>query len=154
MDTTTARIDLGRLQLLNDRICQTLEAINQLRLTAHAYAPAYGQGYAQSFVGAPTVGMDLGWNRFNTFGLGNTISGYNGINPINTFGLGTIPAYNHFVSPYGMGINPMVSPFSYGVNPFTTVNSFGVPNHMSATVSPVVGRGLGVDARIGQPVAW
>jgi hypothetical protein len=34
-NTTTARIDLSRLQLLNDRLCQTLDALNQVRFSAH-----------------------------------------------------------------------------------------------------------------------
>ena len=32
---TTARVDIERLQILNDRLCQTLEALNQVRMSAH-----------------------------------------------------------------------------------------------------------------------
>jgi hypothetical protein len=32
----TARVDIRKLQLLNDRIAQTIEALNQVRLSVHA----------------------------------------------------------------------------------------------------------------------
>jgi hypothetical protein len=44
---TTAKVDIRKLQLLNDRIAQTIEALNQVRLSVH------GLGFAQP----PGVGM-------------------------------------------------------------------------------------------------
>ena len=59
----TTRIDLQKLQLLNDRICQCLDALNQVRLSAHAstFAPTpYGYGY-NHFAGQPAFGSPV-WN--------------------------------------------------------------------------------------------
>ena len=51
----TARVDIRKLQLLNDRINQCLDALNQVRLTvhglAHSTAPGLGAGNAGSIGG-------------------------------------------------------------------------------------------------------
>lgn len=63
MDT----VNMQKLQLLNDRIAQTIDALNQLRLSVHgiqhtaavpwgAYPMTYGQPYGQTF-GQPTFGQ-------------------------------------------------------------------------------------------------
>lgn len=60
----TARIDIRKLQLLNDRIHQTLEALNQVRLTVHGVQtdglhqgyPGYGASY-----GYPGVHAGFGY---------------------------------------------------------------------------------------------
>jgi len=51
----TVKVDLQKLQILNDRIAQTIEALNQVRLTVHGlshtnpYGQAYGQPYGQPY---------------------------------------------------------------------------------------------------------
>jgi hypothetical protein len=74
---TTAKVDIRKLQLLNDRIAQTIDALNQVRYSVHgvglshtgpmgagAYgAGAYGAGYPfQGYpqVGFPQVGFPFG----------------------------------------------------------------------------------------------
>ena len=57
---TTAKVDIRKLQLLNDRIAQTIDALNQVRLSVHGLglshtnsmgAIGYGQGvYGQGVV--------------------------------------------------------------------------------------------------------
>ncbi len=44
----TVKVDMQKLQLLNDRIVQTIEALNQLRLSVHGIqhtSSPYGYGY-------------------------------------------------------------------------------------------------------------
>ena len=65
----TVKVDIQKLQLLNDRIAQTIEALNQLRMTVHGihHSPAqvspwgtygnsygmYGQPWVQPGYGTP-----------------------------------------------------------------------------------------------------
>jgi hypothetical protein len=44
---TTAKVDIRKLQLLNDRIAQTIDALNQVRLSVH------GLGLSHSSAGIP-----------------------------------------------------------------------------------------------------
>jgi hypothetical protein len=46
---TTAKVDIRKLQLLNDRIAQTIDALNQVRLSVH------GLGLSHSSAGIPGV---------------------------------------------------------------------------------------------------
>jgi len=63
----TVKVDIQKLQLLNDRIAQTIEAVNQLRMSAYGiqhspvspygYGTPYGGGYATPSSGfAPQFG--------------------------------------------------------------------------------------------------
>ena len=51
-----AKIDIRKLQLLNDRISQTLDALNQVRLSVHSLQPLGLQGVAQPFGVQPGIG--------------------------------------------------------------------------------------------------
>lgn len=48
---TTAKVDIRKLQLLNDRIAQTIDALNQVRLSVH------GLGLSHSAAGIPGMGV-------------------------------------------------------------------------------------------------
>lgn len=48
----TVKVDIQKLQLLNDRINQTIEALTQLRQTVHAYTPPTA-GLQHTGVGMP-----------------------------------------------------------------------------------------------------
>jgi hypothetical protein len=50
---TTAKVDIRKLQLLNDRIAQTIDALNQVRLSVH------GLGLSHTSAGIPAVGMGV-----------------------------------------------------------------------------------------------
>jgi len=56
-----AKVDIRKLQLLNDRVCQTIDALNQVRMSVH------GLGQAQGYAAAPMQFVN---------GLGHT-TGYN-----------------------------------------------------------------------------
>jgi len=98
----TVKVDMQKLQLLNDRIAQTIDALNQLRLSVH------GIQHSPSPIGwGPNVGM--GYGSFNTF------SPYGAYNPVAfaqpTFGQPT------FVQPYG-------SPFVGGLQHTSPVTGY------------------------------
>ncbi len=65
----TVKVELQKLQLLNDRIAQTIDALNQLRLTTHGLqhtaaqqlgVAQYAQPYPQQHLGVPQVGFGAG----------------------------------------------------------------------------------------------
>ena len=51
----TAKVDIRKLQILNDRINQTLDALQQVRLSVHGIQHSAGIGWQQSPFG-------MGWN--------------------------------------------------------------------------------------------
>ncbi len=106
----TVKVDMQKLQLLNDRIAQTIDALNQLRLSVH------GIQHSPSPVGwGPNVGM--GYGAYGTF------SPYGAYNPVAfaqpTFGQPTF-GQPTFVQPYG-------SPFVGGIQHTSPVTGYGYP---------------------------
>jgi hypothetical protein len=52
-----AKIDIRKLQLLNDRLVQAIDALNQVRMSVYGTAPTQGFGGGLSHTGAyPTMG--------------------------------------------------------------------------------------------------
>ncbi len=106
----TVKVDLQKLQLLNDRIAQTIEALNQVRLSTHGlqHAATFGQS-------AQTV------SPFGVWGMQPGVYGpqaqmFSQI-PYSILGQ---------TYPYGQGIghtSPFTTPFT--TNPFTQ-NGVGV----------------------------
>ncbi len=82
----TAKVDIRKLQLLNDRINQCIDALNQVRLSVHGLSAA--STGVQSGIGA-------GQNPAFEYGLGLTHSGF-GQNPFVQQGFGQSP-----VVPFG-----------------------------------------------------
>lgn len=125
-NSTTVRIDLQRLQILNDRLCQTLEALNQVRMSAHSANTTYGwtpnhfgHGYPQAqFWGAPVA------QGFNGYPMMNNSYGYS----------------------YNYGMNTPVSPWNTSFNGVNT--GFG-----SYGVAPTMSRPMTAFAAA-QPVCW
>jgi hypothetical protein len=133
-----ARVDVRKLQILNDRINQTIDALNQVRLTVHGLGHS---GLQNPFLGPQGYGLQqgLGVGGPNPFGMTNPLQGVGG--PLsqlqNQFtqqgvpgqggGMGFqhspfTPQYtNPFVNPY-VTQNAM-SPWSQGLqqNPFSGV---------------------------------
>ncbi|MCB0384852.1 MAG: hypothetical protein KDD43_05620, partial [Bdellovibrionales bacterium] len=56
MDKTTAKIDVQKLQLLNDRICQTIDALNQVRMSMHGFTNGLGHNIPAFYPQAPFYG--------------------------------------------------------------------------------------------------
>jgi hypothetical protein len=69
-----ARVDVRKLQILNDRINQTLDALNQVRLSVHGLGHTSGSGGANPFgPQGQTLGYQggvgqSGWNQQQAFG--------------------------------------------------------------------------------------
>ena len=145
----TVKIDIQKLQLLNDRIAQTIDALNQVRMSMHSiqhsssfgYSP-YGQfGQASPFGqwGSP-VGIGYGVNPYGSFvpsGYGTPFSPFSGLQhttsqvPGSVWGSPFAGGFSPFgggVSPYGGGISPYsngISPYGSGVSPFGSASPFG-----------------------------
>lgn len=68
----TVRVDIEKLQLLNDRIAQTIDALNQVRMTTHGLQHSSAQfAGTQGYV--PSMGQQaagLGWYPGSQFGPG------------------------------------------------------------------------------------
>ncbi|WP_394837335.1 hypothetical protein LVJ94_10550 [Pendulispora rubella] len=67
---TTAKVDIRKLQLLNDRIAQTIEALNQVRLSVHGLGLSHTTGNVPG-LGLGNVGgnVGLGFQGGVPFGL-------------------------------------------------------------------------------------
>lgn len=96
----TAKVDIRKLQLLNDRIAQCFYALNQVRLSVH--------------------GLSQG-NPYGAAGIGATNPA--GINPMTGFTQG-LQHTSPFGSPFGAGIG--ASPFGIGAQQPGVVPGFGV----------------------------
>jgi hypothetical protein len=118
----TVKVDMQKLQLLNDRIAQTIDALNQLRLSVH---------------GIQHTPSAIGWNPNVQMGYGSygTFSPYGAYNPVAfaqpTFGQPT------FVQPFG-------SPFVGGIQHTSPVTGYGWPQQTWAqpTFQPTFQNGL------------
>lgn len=132
MTNGTARIDINRLQLLHDRICQTLEALNLVRLSAYAHAPSY----AQSPVWWNQPAMNTAWPAAANFGWSTNVNplfdarfmgGWNG--PVaNHFAPGFAPNFVPNFAP-GFGLSPVA-------NPWNQTSAFLGPISYGSTVAP------------------
>jgi hypothetical protein len=58
----TARVDLRKLQLLNDRIAQVIDALNQVRFSVH------GLQHSPGFTGIPGIGNGYTPWQFSPYG--------------------------------------------------------------------------------------
>lgn len=70
----TAKVDIRKLQLLNDRINQTIDALNQVRFSVHGVTS--GQGLAHA--GLQGFGQGIGQNPYASAGQGFGFSGMPG----------------------------------------------------------------------------
>jgi hypothetical protein len=166
---TTAKVDLRKLQLLNDRINQTLDALNQLRVSVHGlqHSPAqmgYGvpgfgvsqMGYGQNVnspigsIGTPFIGQQGVLGHTGVYGSG--IYGQ-GVQSPSVYGLpnvwGTQGAFGQSMSPYGISSQvPWANPFVGGLShtqwdvqdPFVATNRAAqIFPFLFSPVSPVQG---------------
>jgi hypothetical protein len=117
-----ARVDVRKLQLLNDRIAQTLDALNQVRMSVYGlghspmqnqYGQQFGQPFAQQF-GQP-FGQQGGYQGYgvNPFTQGGIPGGFGGLQ--GGFQGGFQPGFGLQHSPFipgqqnVQGINPVLT---------------------------------------------
>ena len=100
----TAKVDIRKLQLLNDRINQCIDALSQVRLSVHGLTNVAG----------PAVGAGGGF--------GQSPMGSIGLSHTGTYGS---PYCNPFVSPGIGGAMNAGIPQSFGSSPFGQLSSFG-----------------------------
>jgi hypothetical protein len=135
----TAKVDIRKLQLLNDRINQCIDALSQVRLSVHGLTnvanPAFGigvGGYGQIPVGLSHTGS-FG-SPFISPGIGGlmnpAIQPAFGVNPFGQVPIGLNP----FFQPVTPGLShtagawaptPFAQGFAQGVNPYTSFSPFG-----------------------------
>jgi hypothetical protein len=112
----TAKVDIRKLQLLNDRISQTIDALNQVRLSVH--------GLSHSTAGNPT---GLGQPQAG-FAPGFAPGGFAQPFVPQPF----VPGLSHTSMPYGgapIGVNPFAigQPQQGFAQPFMQGLGYGVP---------------------------
>lgn len=124
-----AKVDVRKLQILNDRINQTIDALNQVRLSVHGlghtggvqsqFNPYMTQGYGMQQpygLGAPQVGFP---------GYGQGIQGgFPGFGQQSLFGFQHSP-FQQFANPYlSQGL---ISPWSQIGSPWSVLGQTGQP---------------------------
>jgi hypothetical protein len=78
MNMETAKVDIRKLQLLNDRINQTIEALNQVRLSVHGIQHTAMQSQVSPFgYGQPQQAFGYGMPQ-QAFGYGLPQTGFQG----------------------------------------------------------------------------
>jgi hypothetical protein len=146
----TARVDIRKLQLLNDRITQCLDALNQVRLTVHGLSHSGAQTG-----GAPVVPTMSGFGnpvdpRFAMQqGQGQQGIGQQGFVPTGIPGVGgglshSPYAQQAFGSPYALpfGPNPLAqfAPQGFGPSPYGGIQQGAYPAALQGSWGQ---RGLG-----------
>ncbi len=107
----TAKVDIRKLQLLNDRINQCIDALSQVRMSVH------GLSHTSTAAGSP-----LGASGFAPTGIDPRLAG--GFNPV----LSASPLFSgisHTTAPYALS-SPVVGPYGFLQTP-------GVPVGLSHT---------------------
>ena len=139
----TAKVDIRKLQLLNDRINQCLDALNQVRLSVHGLTQGLSHSSPQAGINAGAPGSfgqpgfgqpGFGQMSFGQPGFGTNPFTQAGANPFvqNPFSQGFTPGLSHTsgFSPFAQGI----SPFSQGMNPYLSGVS---PESLEGAVRPI-----------------
>lgn len=123
-----AKVDIRKLQLLNDRINQTIDALNQVRLSVYglSHTAAGVQPQIPGMTGYGGVGYGMGqgigygvgaqpWNAFSSpFGLSHTSAPQQA--PWLGASLGINPLYGNVGQQFGIpfGAQPFAQPFAAG----------------------------------------
>ena len=119
----TAKVDIRKLQLLNDRINQTIDALNQVRFSVHGLASAQGLSHASPNAGFGQQGIGQGQNPYASTGQGF------GFAPFSGFGFQN-PALGFAHSAIAQGqVPPGVGSYGPGQVPF--------PISLSASPQPI-----------------
>jgi len=137
----TAKVDIRKLQLLNDRINQCIDALSQVRLSVHGLSSATNPTNPSLGAGFGGYGqVPVGLSHTGAFGSPFASPGIGGVmNPgiqqafgANPFG-GVPIAPNPFFQPGTPGLSHTAGawapaafgPFGQGVNPYAGISPFG-----------------------------
>ena len=71
----TAKVDIEKLQLLNDRITQTIEALNQVRLSVHGLQSGRQMGQQIPQIGGYGLSHTGGFGQQNPWALQQQVPG-------------------------------------------------------------------------------
>jgi hypothetical protein len=122
-----AKVDIRKLQLLNDRINQTIDALNQVRLTVHGLGLGHSNPYQQMppYLGGNFFGAQMGQQPFGQpygqqYGQQGIGQQFGGVSPFTQGGIGGgLQHSNPFSNPFTQGIGGQqfggVSPFGQGI---------------------------------------
>ena len=123
----TAKIDIRKLQLLNDRINQCLDALNQVRLSVHGLSHASAPGIQPNLgavaggLGQQGVPFGVASQQFQNPQFQQFQPGFQGGIPINP---ATIPGLSHSTA----GIGTVGAIGGLGANPFAQQQLGGLGN--------------------------
>ncbi len=133
----TAKVDIRKLQLLNDRINQCIDALNQVRLSVHGLSQGLTHTNPQAGINA---GSPYGFG-FSGFGAGPLQNPFAqaGVSPLGLgqTGFGQVPAGQVPVTPGftpGLSHSSGLSPFAQGVNPYFSAQG---PEALEASMRPI-----------------
>jgi hypothetical protein len=143
---TTAKVDIRKLQLLNDRIAQTIDALNQVRLSVH------GLGLSHTGGNIPNVGLGAFGVTPQAWG-GQTGWGQSAFGGWGGQGLGHTSPYAYPQAGYAPFLQNQVNPLLahlYGQQVFGGGLSHTSPEQLGAigalgNVGAAYGAGYGVD---------
>ncbi len=134
----TAKVDIRKLQLLNDRINQCIDALSQVRLSVHGLTSATNPVSPGAFGGVGQIpGQIPGLSHTGSFGNPFLSQGFGGaMNPAIPQGLGVSPfggfpiAPNPFFQPVTAGLSHTPGAWApaslgQGVNPYAGISPFG-----------------------------
>lgn len=137
-----ARVDIRKLQLLNDRITQTIDALNQVRWSVHGLQHATGGVPSQGAYGPNPMQQTLPFGNQSVYGQ-----------PFAQQAFGPWQQGNPFAQSFaqqGFGISPLAQ-----TNPYAqaAMNGIGI-QHSTATPFglPVMGYGAAMPLEIEQRV--
>jgi hypothetical protein len=159
-----AKVDIRKLQLLNDRINQTIDALNQVRLSVHGLGhtagvpgqipgfgvgvpfggaqPGFGQAYGQSYGQGYGAGFPNGQQAVGGWGQGMSHTGGVPGYGIGAWGVPGLQAQNPLAQMLGIGVNPAQTGFSHtagveGLDPARQMYAqWLLQQHLQQTIDP------------------
>lgn len=149
-----AKVDVRKLQILNDRINQTIDALNQVRFSVHglghtgglqSFNPYLTQGFGmqQPFgMGVPGIGLQQGLQ-------GGLSGGFPGMSPQSTLGFQHSPYQQLLQNPY-LSQQLFQSPWSQFGSPWNVLGQTGGTGYGMGGFGGVGGFGGGMGGGIGQ----
>ena len=133
----TAKVDIRKLQLLNDRINQCIDALNQVRLSVHGLSQGLSHTNPQAGINAGSP-YGFGFSGLGASPLQNPFA-QAGVSPLGLgqTGFGQVPAGQIPVTPGftpGLSHSSGLSPFAQGVNPYFSAQG---PEALEASMRPI-----------------